>query len=137
MADRQHPLPLKNSLLCQNGNGGSLGNDQGGGGDGGGEDGDDSGPQSDGGSDSDDDTDSNNGDNNNHTNTQRTTRTRTHVSDSIAGGAPKSEEEDQPFSDEIMAYRMPSNLTLSTTLKFYDGIGDQKSMSQNLRVQRS
>ncbi|MED6179560.1 hypothetical protein PIB30_001853 [Stylosanthes scabra] len=105
---------LRNS---QNGNGGPLGNGQGGGGSGGGGSrgggsNDDSDPHSDGGSDSDNDTDSNSGDNNNHTNTHRTTRTRTHVSDSIAGGATKSEEENQPFSDEIMAYRMPSNLTL-------------------------
>ncbi|MED6137475.1 hypothetical protein PIB30_065384 [Stylosanthes scabra] len=77
----------------------------------------------------DDDTGSHIGDNNNHTNTLLTTRTRTHVSDSFADDTAKSEEEDHPFYDEIMSYkmyRMPSNLTLLTTLKSYDGIGDPK-----------
>ncbi|MED6153056.1 hypothetical protein PIB30_097890 [Stylosanthes scabra] len=32
----------------------------------------------------------------------------------------------QTPSGEIMAYRMPSNFTLPTTLKAYDGIGDPK-----------
>ncbi|MED6216635.1 hypothetical protein PIB30_009524 [Stylosanthes scabra] len=120
IADRQHPTSVEDLFALvttfqaevqelrnsQNDNRGPHGNGQGGGGSN-----DDSDPHSDGGSDSDDDTGSNSGDNTHHTNTQRTTRMRTHVSDSIAGGATKSKEEDQPFSDEIMAYRIPSNLT--------------------------
>ncbi|MED6125960.1 hypothetical protein PIB30_073614 [Stylosanthes scabra] len=91
---------LRNS---QNGNGGSHGNGRGGGGGGGG-----------------------GADDDNHNNTPHTTRTPTHASDSFDDGGAKTEEEDHPFSDAIMAYQMPSNLTLPTTLKSYDGIRDPK-----------
>ncbi|MED6187802.1 hypothetical protein PIB30_079953 [Stylosanthes scabra] len=62
----------------------------------------------------------------NHNHTQQTARTTTHVSNSIFGRPGEPNEEVTPFSDEIMAFRMPLNFTLSTTLKAYDGIGDPK-----------
>ncbi|MED6196109.1 hypothetical protein PIB30_044169 [Stylosanthes scabra] len=115
----------------QNDNGRAHENDngRGGGGRNGGGGGDDDGnnPSFDDIPNSDEGTDSQGSDNHNHTQQiARTTRTATHVSNSISDRLGEPNEELTPFSDEIMAFRMPSNFTLPTTLKAYDGIGDPK-----------
>ncbi|MED6214059.1 hypothetical protein PIB30_099306, partial [Stylosanthes scabra] len=65
---------------------------------------------------SDEGTNSQGSENHNHTQqTTRTMRTTTHGSDSISGHPGEPNEELTPFSNEIMAFRMPSNFTLPNT----------------------